>query len=314
MIKLTQLEYILKIYEYSSMAKAAQELYVSPSAISIAIRNIEKELGFDIFTRNKKGLIFTEQGKELLSIAKNIFEELDKIKFIMPNNLDNISGKISLAGSPYFCSKILLQVLLKLHSEYANLEMSLTECGSKKVIKGIADNEFNLGVITICDSDKIEMDNEISKNKLQAFELFDDEMCFVANKKHELFSQEHCTMQDLSKYEYLVFKDSGSNSFFQHLRSFGYAGKFVYLKDSNNILNALILSLMITAMPYSTLINTPAYVEYLSVLPVVDYQCDCKAFYVAKQEMSYLDKIVLKEIMLQSDIFEKRKDLILKNQ
>ena len=61
---LSQLEYIMEIYHYGSMNKASQHLFVSQSAISTAIRELEEEMGITIFSRSNRGITLTEEGQE----------------------------------------------------------------------------------------------------------------------------------------------------------------------------------------------------------------------------------------------------------
>ena len=64
---LQQMNYIMEIDRCGSMNKAAQSLFVSQSALSSAILEVEKELGITIFRRSNRGIALTEDGRELLS-------------------------------------------------------------------------------------------------------------------------------------------------------------------------------------------------------------------------------------------------------
>ena len=58
-MRLEQLYYFAKIYDEKSISKAAEQLFVSQPALSIAISNLEKELGVRLFDRNRNGLSIT---------------------------------------------------------------------------------------------------------------------------------------------------------------------------------------------------------------------------------------------------------------
>ena len=64
---LLQMNYLVEIYRCGSMNKAAQNLFVSQSAVSAAIRELEEELGIRIFHRSNRGIALTEDGRELLA-------------------------------------------------------------------------------------------------------------------------------------------------------------------------------------------------------------------------------------------------------
>lgn len=67
-----QLEYLLAVNETGSVTKAAKKLFVSHSSISISICNLEKELGYPLFTRTAKGLTPTDSGLKVIEHARNI--------------------------------------------------------------------------------------------------------------------------------------------------------------------------------------------------------------------------------------------------
>lgn len=67
-----QLHYLLEIGKTGSVSAAAQNLYVSSSSISISLSSLEKELGYPLFIRTQKGLIPTDQGKQVLDYADQI--------------------------------------------------------------------------------------------------------------------------------------------------------------------------------------------------------------------------------------------------
>ena len=63
---LLQMRYILEVERCGSMNRAAQDLFISQSALSTAILEVEKELGITIFRRSNRGVVLTEDGRELV--------------------------------------------------------------------------------------------------------------------------------------------------------------------------------------------------------------------------------------------------------
>lgn len=76
---LLQMSYILEIDRCGSINRAAQNLFVSQSALSSAIAEVEKELGITIFHRSNRGVALTEDGRELLNQITPIVERSRKI-------------------------------------------------------------------------------------------------------------------------------------------------------------------------------------------------------------------------------------------
>lgn len=79
-MKMTQLLYFKTVAETGKISAAAKKLYVTAPAVSIAVANLEKELGVELFTRCSNRVTLNEQGKTYLQYVNQIFDELDLAK------------------------------------------------------------------------------------------------------------------------------------------------------------------------------------------------------------------------------------------
>ena len=77
-MELHQLRYIATVARCGSVAKAAEELYVSKQAVSKAIRSLEQEIGFDLFIRDGK-MSPTDEGREILKRTDSVLRDLGEI-------------------------------------------------------------------------------------------------------------------------------------------------------------------------------------------------------------------------------------------
>lgn len=68
-----QIRYLLEIHRTGSVAAAAKALYLVPSSLSIAISNLEQELGYKIFDRTRNGMVPTPEGLEVIHHANRIY-------------------------------------------------------------------------------------------------------------------------------------------------------------------------------------------------------------------------------------------------
>lgn len=77
---LQQLKYIVEIVNRGSMREAASRLYVSQPSLSAAVKELETELGFDIFIRSNKGISLSMQGSEFLGYARQVLEQAELLE------------------------------------------------------------------------------------------------------------------------------------------------------------------------------------------------------------------------------------------
>lgn len=79
-MKLTQLLYFKTVAEVGKISLAAKKLFVSAPALSIAIANLEKELGVQLFDRTNNRVVLNDQGRAYLRHVNKILNDLDQAK------------------------------------------------------------------------------------------------------------------------------------------------------------------------------------------------------------------------------------------
>ena len=81
---INQLNYVITVADSRSMNEAAKTLFISQPCLSAAIRELETEIGIDIFRRNNRGVSVTPEGMEFLGYARQMIEQyrLMEEKFI----------------------------------------------------------------------------------------------------------------------------------------------------------------------------------------------------------------------------------------
>lgn len=97
-MNIRNLEYFIKVVDTNSFTKAAEELFISQSAISQQIKALEDELGFPLMIRNRKGFELTQAGKYLYIEGKNIIANIKEIEnhatYISKNNKELKIGHV----------------------------------------------------------------------------------------------------------------------------------------------------------------------------------------------------------------------------
>lgn len=79
MLKLEQLYYLTQVAKYNSINKAAENLYITSAAVSTAIKQMEKECGYEILERTYRGVKLTEKGKQVVKTAEQMLALHDEI-------------------------------------------------------------------------------------------------------------------------------------------------------------------------------------------------------------------------------------------
>lgn len=72
---LQQLRYVIAVADHGSMNEAAKALFISQPSLSGAVKELEKELGFELFLRTSRGIVVTPDGEEFLGYARQVTEQ-----------------------------------------------------------------------------------------------------------------------------------------------------------------------------------------------------------------------------------------------
>lgn len=72
---LTQLKYVITIADTGSMNEAAKLLFISQPSLSLALKELENEIGTELFKRSNRGVVLTPEGQEFLGYARQVTEQ-----------------------------------------------------------------------------------------------------------------------------------------------------------------------------------------------------------------------------------------------
>ena len=96
---LNYLKYFYYVVKLNGFTRAAENLHVQQPVISRAVKLLEEQLGFKLIERQKKQILLTTEGKEILKLAQNIFTYADQISNYASEQVTNISGDLCFATS-----------------------------------------------------------------------------------------------------------------------------------------------------------------------------------------------------------------------
>jgi len=186
-----------------NITKASQELLISQPAISKAIKNLEEQLGGQLFTRTKRGVILTEEGKEFYNYIKQAMEYISSAenKFTELINLD--SGMIRIGISATLTKNFLLPYLEEFHKLYPKIDIQIITNLSSEIIPKLRNGLVDMMITNLVDNG-YDDDIEVIRCK----EVTD---CFVVNDANSSLLNKRISISELNNYP-LVLQTKGSNT------------------------------------------------------------------------------------------------------
>ncbi|MGN0295360.1 MAG: LysR family transcriptional regulator [Lachnospiraceae bacterium] len=146
MLNMTHLRYALEVANTSSITKAAENLYMGQPNLSRAIRELEENLGIEIFKRTSKGISVTARGEEFLAYARVILNQIDLVENLYKKERKAVQEfSISVPRASYIASAF--QDFMETLDPGESMEVIYKEISSQQTIDNISDSDYRLGII-----------------------------------------------------------------------------------------------------------------------------------------------------------------------
>lgn len=159
MMNIRHLKYFVATAKSGQVSRAANLLAISQSSVTGAIRDLETELGTDLFQRSSHGMELTEAGREFLASAREILQKLDEATKLTRRH-STVSGVISLAATYTVIGYFLPYHLDRLKHLYPGLEVRLSELNRESIEEGLLSNRFDMAVVLTSNLNNPELESE----------------------------------------------------------------------------------------------------------------------------------------------------------
>lgn len=285
------LNYIIEVDKQKSITKAANTLYISQSALSESISQLEEELDCLIFSRSKKGISTTEAGQKIISQAQTVLQELHKlyeISFLSPALID-CHEKISIGLSQKFSSSILNLTISKVLTKYPEIIFDILDMDSSRCIQALEKQEIQIAMISVSVDDEDYTTKILHKKKIRYISLPHEPVIALVNKTSPLAKKTSLKLQSFSE-ETLISYSSISNV----RNSILPVKKVLFLPSIDNIVHLVKLNEGISILPLTIIHDILPQIENeLSLIPITDLQqCNYIIFFehtLSKVQKNFID-------------------------
>ncbi|MGB0663927.1 MAG: LysR family transcriptional regulator [Pontibacterium sp.] len=179
----------------ASFSKAAQKLFITQSAISKRVAQLEEQLEASLFDRIGRGVSLTEAGKQLLPRAERIIAELDDAKRAISNLTEEVAGELNLAASHHISLHRLPPILRQFCERYPQVKLNLRFDESELAYQSVLKGDLEMALITLApDPDE----------KIHSQTLWRDRLHFVAAQDHPLAAAKHLNLKELTSHSAIL--------------------------------------------------------------------------------------------------------------
>ncbi len=225
-MEIRHLKYFLTVAEELNFTKAAEKLYISQPPLSRQIKELEKEIGAELFSRSNKRVELTEAGKYFQKEAQAIVRNLEAASLKARKISDNVSGEYRIAYISSTFSEIISKLIQYLTHQFPFLTIKLYEVSTVKQIEALEDGKLDLGILRA----------PVVSTKIDTRLLFKDRYSLVYNKNISKISKSS-DLSNLANEVFVFFNKDYAPRYYDSLieicSHYGFIPNVVH--ESNNI-------------------------------------------------------------------------------
>jgi LysR family transcriptional regulator, hydrogen peroxide-inducible genes activator len=194
---ITQLKYVLAVAEHKNFTLAAEKCFVTQPTLSMQIQKIEEELSILIFDRSKKPIQLTDIGQKIVSQAKNIVIEADRIQDIVEQQKGFIGGEFRLGIIPTIMPTLLPMFLNNFIKKYPKVKLIIEELNTDEIITRLNNGNLDAAIAA----------TPLMEEKIKEIVLYFEPFVAYIPENHQNYSKSELEVSDLNLDEILLLQD-----------------------------------------------------------------------------------------------------------
>ncbi|OPC82005.1 LysR family transcriptional regulator [Embleya scabrispora] len=190
-MELRQLEYFVAVAEERNFTRAAERVHISQSGVSAQIRQLERELGAELFERSARGVTLSVAGKAALEYARAALAAAGSVGQAVGEVTDLIRGRV-IIGMVVGCTITpLFDALAAFHRAHPGVEIALRENNSDALTHDVRTGATDLALIGVA---------ETTPEDLEAMTIIDERLVAIFPPDHPLAARSRITLSDVTAH------------------------------------------------------------------------------------------------------------------
>jgi DNA-binding transcriptional LysR family regulator len=145
-LTIKQLRAFVVVAELESFRLAAQRLHLTPGAVSIVVKELEREVGFALFDRTTRRVSVSKQGREFLLSARRALQALQQAEIAAQDVRIRASGIVQLVTPAIISNSVIPPVLAAFLSKEPGVSIRPVDCPSKEMVALVDDDRADIAI------------------------------------------------------------------------------------------------------------------------------------------------------------------------
>jgi len=193
-MEIKYLKLVRTIAEEGNISNSADRLFLTQSALSHQLREIEERLGFKIFIRSRNNWKLTAEGKELYNLSKTVLSEIDDKLLKIKQIREGTGGVIRVSSECYTFYHGLPTFIQKMGILYPEIDIRMLIEGTHHPVSKLLSKELDICLTT----------TRPTNESLSVLELFEDEVFGIMHEENELADKPVLDAVDFSTQHLII--------------------------------------------------------------------------------------------------------------
>jgi DNA-binding transcriptional LysR family regulator len=215
-MELRHLRYFLAVAETLNFRRAAEKVHVAQSPLSQQIKKLEHELGFELFTRNRRRVQLTHAGKVFLEDARQLVGRANEAALRAKKAAEGGSGRLIIGYLTSMTNETFSRILFEFQKRWPEVELVMNDLIPLPIIDGVREKRLDIGFMRF----------PVPDQELAVEELWKEPLVVALPQGHWLEKQPIIHPRNLKDELFIMVPDYGSGGLNDAVRAVCLAGGF----------------------------------------------------------------------------------------
>jgi DNA-binding transcriptional LysR family regulator len=193
-MELSQLEFFVTVVEERGFSKAAERVFRTQPAVSIAIRRLEEEIGTPLFERGQKSPVLTEAGQLLYDYARRLLALRDQALDVVGELRALKRGRVRIGANESTSLYLLPHLILDYRARYPEVMVEISRHTSERLPREVLDRNVDFALLAY----------EPVDSQLESFPVLQDPLVLIVHPEHPLARRASVTIEELGRESFLA--------------------------------------------------------------------------------------------------------------
>ena len=194
---LQQLEYVVNLDNERHFVRAAEKCFVTQPTLTMQIKKLEEEIGLQIFDRSQKPLRPTPMGERVVMHAREILNEVSRLKSLVNDEMETLEGEYVLGVIPTLAPYVIPLFISEFADRYPEAKLVIRELQTEQIIRALGKGTVDVGLLV----------TPLEERSIREIPLFNEPFLLYLPEDHPLRAYSSVDARELEGDDVLVLSE-----------------------------------------------------------------------------------------------------------